>query len=211
MSTATFQKTRVQTEQKVMVHLLSEIERNPSFTQRGLASELGIALGLMNQYLKRCVTKGWVRATQLSPRRITYFLTPEGLKEKGKMVTDYLARSLTFFRDARCQCEQVFSVCKKQNCLHVALVGEGDLADIANLVALGTGVQTTVVDCHADFTKFDAVLITDVMTPQDTFDAIKDKVEEQRLLTLKLLHISRSGTSSRVEGSDLNLVSEEQI
>ena len=50
----TFQNTREQTEQKVMVQLLSEIERNPSFTQRGLAGELGIALGLMNQYLKRC-------------------------------------------------------------------------------------------------------------------------------------------------------------
>ena len=60
---AAFQDTREQTEQKVMVHLLSEIERNPSFTQRGLAGELGIALGLMNQYLKSCITKGWVRAS----------------------------------------------------------------------------------------------------------------------------------------------------
>ena len=66
-----------------MVHLLSEIERNPSFTQRGLAGELNIALGLMNQYLKRCVTKGWVKASQISPRRITYFLTPEGFIEKA--------------------------------------------------------------------------------------------------------------------------------
>ena len=49
---AAFQDTREQTEQKVMVHLLSEIERNPSFTQRSLAGELGIALGLMNQVFK---------------------------------------------------------------------------------------------------------------------------------------------------------------
>ena len=72
---AAFQDTHEQKEQKVMVHLLSEIERNPSFTQRGLASDLNIALGLMNQYLKRCITKDWLRASQISPRRITYFLT----------------------------------------------------------------------------------------------------------------------------------------
>ena len=50
---AAFQDTRQQTEQKVMVHLLTEIEGNPSFTQRGLASELGIALGLMNSLFNK--------------------------------------------------------------------------------------------------------------------------------------------------------------
>ena len=80
---AAFQNTREHTETKVMVHLLSEIDRNPSFTQRGLAQDLGIALGLMNQYLKSCTAKGWIRASQISPRRISYFLTPEGFKEKS--------------------------------------------------------------------------------------------------------------------------------
>lgn len=86
---AAFQDTREQTEQEVMVHLLTEVERNPFFTQRGLARELAVALGFMNQYLKCCITKGWIRASQISPRRITYFLTPEGFKEKGLMVKDY--------------------------------------------------------------------------------------------------------------------------
>lgn len=187
---AVFQEIREQTEQKVIIHLLSEIERNPSFTQRGLASGLGIALGLMNQYLKRCVTKGWIRASQISPRRITYFLTPEGFKEKSNMVTNYLARSLTFFRDARAQCEEVFIECKIEGRFSVALVGEGDLADIAKLVAHCVGINVSVVDINVDFKDYDVVLITDILNPQDTYEAIKNKVEPQRLLTLKLLHIS---------------------
>lgn len=187
-----FQDTREETEQKVMVHLLSEIERNPSFTQRSLASELGIALGLMNHYLKRSITRGWIRASQISPRRITYFLTPEGLKEKGLMVTDYLARSLTFFRDARAQCEEIFAECKQQGLGNIALVGTGDLADIAKLVAQGTGLQVSIVDTKADFKKYDAALITDVINPQDTYDLIRNKVEDHKILILKLLHISRS-------------------
>lgn len=188
---AAFQDTREQTEQKVMVHLLSEIERNPSFTQRGLAGELNIALGLMNQYLKRCVTKGWIRASQVSPRRITYFLTPEGFKEKSHMVKDYLARSMTFFRDARAQCEEVFGECKAQGWSKVALVGEGDLADIAQLVASGSEFAIDVVSTKTDLKKYDAVIVTDVMNPQGTYDAIKDKVAYHRLLTLNLLHISK--------------------
>ena len=187
---AAFQDTREETEQKVMVHLLSELGRNTAFTQRGLASELGIALGLMNQYLKSCVTKGWVRASQISPRRITYFLTPEGFSEKSHMVTDYLARSLTFFREARTQCEAVFSDAKTAGWKSLALVGTGDLADIAKLVAQGTGITVSIVDQRADFSFFEAVLITDVVDPQGVYQVLQAKIEPHRLLTLKLLHIS---------------------
>lgn len=188
---AAFQDTREQTEQKVMVHLFSEIERNPSFTQRGLASELGIALGLMNQYLKRCMTKGWIRATQVSPKRIKYFLTPEGFKEKSHMVTDYLARSLTFFRDSRMQCEEVFEQCKVKLWTKVGLVGEGDLADIAMLVANGTGIEVSVVQKNMDLNYFDALLITDIMNPQGAYNSVQGIVEDYKIFTLKLLHISR--------------------
>ena len=190
-----FQDTREQTQQRTLVHLLSEIDRNPSFTQRGLAAELGIALGLMNQYLKRCMTKGWVRASQVSPRRIRYFITPEGFKEKGLMVTDYLSRSMTFFRDARAQCEEAFAYAKAQNWVKIALVGPGDLADIAQLVAQGMGLSLQVVDkTVADLSHFDAVLITDTMDPQGTYTAIKGRVEAQRVLVLPLLHISMGTT-----------------
>jgi hypothetical protein len=189
---AAFQDTRQQTEQKVMVHLLTEIEGNPSFTQRKLASDLGIALGLMNQYLKSCVTKGWVRASQVSPRRISYFLTPEGFKEKSHMVKDYLQRSLSFFRDARIECASLFEECRHKGWHRIALVGAGDLADIAQLVAQGNGLNVCVVDLQADLTAYDAILVTDVLNPQAAYDALKDKVDPNRLLTLYLLHISRS-------------------
>jgi DNA-binding MarR family transcriptional regulator len=196
---AAFQDTREHTEQKVMVHLLTEIERNPSFTQRSLASELGIALGLMNHYLKSCVTKGWVRASQVSPRRITYFLTPEGFKEKSHMVTTYLARSLTFFRDARAQCESLFTACLHKGWEKIAFVGEGDLADIAHLVAQGTALEVCGVQREADLKAFDAVLVTDIISPQETYDFIQNKVDPDRLLTLGLLHISRGPMTARGE------------
>ncbi|MDP2193132.1 MAG: winged helix-turn-helix transcriptional regulator [Alphaproteobacteria bacterium] len=188
---AAFQETREQTEQKMMVHLLSEIERNPSFTQRGLAGELNIALGLMNQYLKRCITKGWIRASQTSPRRITYFLTPEGFKEKSNMVKDYLARSMAFFRDARAQCEEVFTYCNAQGWQNIVLVGEGDLADIAKLVASDKAFVIDVASTLDNLEQYDAVIITDVLNPQGTYNVLVHKICHQRLMTLDLLHISK--------------------
>ena len=189
--TPSFQSTKDQTEQKVMVQLLSEIERNPSVTQRNLAAESGIALGLMNGYLNRCVKKGWVRVSQVSPSRIAYFLTPEGLKEKSRMVKDYLGRSLTFFRDAKSQCENVFVDCQRQGWTNMALVGDSDLADIAKLVALRVGIEVVLEDHHSNLFKYDAVLITDIMTPQDTYDNLVKAIDSQKILTLELLHVSR--------------------
>jgi len=198
---AIFQDIREQTEQKVMVHLLTEIERNPSFTQRSLASELGIALGLINHYLKSCVTKGWVRVSQISPRRITYFLTPEGFREKSQMVTACLARSLTFFRDARTQCEVVFEACLRKGRKKIALVGGGDLADIAFLVAQGTSLEVSVVHRDtSDLEMFDAVLVTDVVSPQETYDFIQAKVDADKILVLDLLHISRTSNFRATTG-----------
>lgn len=194
-----FQENREQTEQKMLVQLLSEIERNPSCTQRGLASELGIALGLMNHYLKRCITKGWVRVSHVSPRRITYFLTPEGFSEKSQMVTGYLSRSLEFFRDARQQCEDIFEFCHAHEWKNIALVGAGDLADIAKLVAQGTGLQVTVIlNATDNLAAYDAAIITDIINPQGVFDQVVAGMDSQRVLTPDILHVSRA---ERIKGA----------
>ena len=188
-----FREKRDQVEQKVMVNLLSEIEKNPSCTQRGLSQDLGIALGLMNQYVKRCVSKGWVRASQVSPRRMTYFLTPEGFLEKSQMVRDYLAGSLSFFRDAKGQCEEVFAFCETQGWQNIALVGAGDLAEIAHLVSQAMNIETTLVVDMGTLKEFDAVMITDVLNPQSIYDDLKKHLPKERLVVLDLLHISRGG------------------
>jgi hypothetical protein len=46
---------------------------------------------------------------------------------------------------------------------------------------------------------FDAVMITDVMNPQGTYDAIVKKVDCVRILTLDLLHIS---TQAQKKGAE---------
>ena len=48
-------------EDAIVLGVLDAIERNPSVTQRSVARELGIALGLANAYLKRCIRKGLIK------------------------------------------------------------------------------------------------------------------------------------------------------
>jgi DNA-binding transcriptional regulator LsrR (DeoR family) len=48
------------------------VDRDRAQSQRLLTSELGIALGLVNAYLKRCVKKGLVRVRSAPARRYAY-------------------------------------------------------------------------------------------------------------------------------------------
>jgi hypothetical protein len=188
---SSLQETRENTEQKILLKLMNRLENNPALSQRALALDLNIALGLMNAYLKRCVGKGWIRVSQVPAKRLGYFLTPEGFIEKSKMVTHYLANSFAFFRDARLQCVELFALCVQKGWSKIALVGSGDLAEIVTLMAKGTSIETYIVEISAELSDFDGILITDILSPQVTYDRLVSQITEERLLILDLLHITR--------------------
>lgn len=119
----------------IMLELLDAVERDPAVTQRSVARELGIALGLANAYLKRCVRKGLIKVGTTPPRRYAYYLTPQGFAEKSRLTARYLANSFSFFRRARAQCAELFAVAAARGQRRLVLLGDGDLAEIARLVA----------------------------------------------------------------------------
>src|SRR3982751_5896209 len=92
---------------RIMLGLLESVERGGEQSQRRLASELGVALGLVNAYLKRCVNKGLVKVSEAPARRYAYYLTPQGFAEKSRLTVDYLSYSFSFFRTARADCAEV--------------------------------------------------------------------------------------------------------
>ncbi len=47
--------------ERIVLGLLNSVENDGERSQRHIAAELGIALGLVNAYLKRCVKKGLVK------------------------------------------------------------------------------------------------------------------------------------------------------
>ncbi len=92
---------------RIVLGLLELVERDGAQSQRKLASDLGIALGLVNAYLKRCVKKGLVKIAQAPARRYAYYLTPSGFAEKSRLTVEYLSSSFSFFRSAREDCANV--------------------------------------------------------------------------------------------------------
>ena len=63
-------------DERIVLNLLKSVDDGAG-SQRRIAEELGIALGLVNAYLKRCVKKGLVKVSQAPARRYAYYLTPQ--------------------------------------------------------------------------------------------------------------------------------------
>ena len=88
---------------RILLGLLSSVERDGGQSQRRLASELGIALGLVHAYLRRCVKKGLVKVTEAPARRYMYYLTPIGFAEKSRLTVEYLSVPFSFFQQNKAE------------------------------------------------------------------------------------------------------------
>jgi len=185
-------------EEKLILNMISQIEITPEISQRALSAQLGVAIGLVNSYLKRCIQKGWIKIQHIPAKRYAYYLTPQGFIEKTKLTGQYLASSFHFFKDAQNQLSELYEQCVVRGWHHVLLVGKGELAEIALLVAKKTTLtilllETTdfVMDATV-FQDFDCVVVTDTCAPQQTFESLAAKMPESKILTPLLLHVSRT-------------------
>ncbi|HVV60633.1 MAG TPA: winged helix-turn-helix transcriptional regulator [Pseudolabrys sp.] len=199
---------------RIMLGLLDSIERGGQ-SQRRLAVELGVALGLVNAYLKRCINKGLIKVSEIPARRYAYYLTPQGFAEKSRLTAEYLSYSLEFFRKAKGDCRAIFQAAAQSGFRRVVLAGKSDLAEIAAICALETGTEiVAVVDAGASEAQFvgrplvnsldavvgqyDAVILTDQSTTQKTYDELKARVGEARVLIPEVLR----GRLPKAEGQD---------
>src|ERR1700686_5911169 len=100
-------------DERIVLNLLNSVDDGAQ-SQRRIAEELGIALGLVNAYLKRCIKKGLVKVSQAPARRYAYYLTPQGFAEKSRLTVEYLGFSFSFFRQAQTHCSELFRAAKAQ-------------------------------------------------------------------------------------------------
>ena len=166
---------------EIVLGVLDVVERDPSVTQRSVARELGIALGLANAYLRRCVRKGLIKVREVPRRRFAYYLTPQGFAEKSRLTATYLSDSFSLFRQARTQCAELFKLAAARGQRRLALLGQGDLAEIASLVArdhpveivgvIAAGGEGGRLEAELAGAGTDAVVVTALTDPRGALEA----------------------------------------
>ncbi len=155
-------------EDSLTLEILETIEKNDKLTQRHLANNLGVALGLANSYMKRCVRKGLIKVHQAPANRFLYYLTPKGFAEKSRLTASYLSSSFDFYRRAGASLAEAFSFCEECNKTSVLLCGVSELAEIASLRAYEHEIN--IVGVFDPFSKKENLLHLKVWHSLDDVD-----------------------------------------
>jgi DNA-binding MarR family transcriptional regulator len=165
--------TRQSEDTEITLGVLSAIEADSAISQRTLSNELGVALGLANAYLKRCVRKGYIKIQQVPRRRYTYYLTPQGFAEKARLTGEYLSSSLQFFRRSRTQINEIMSECTSRGWRRIALAGASDIAEIATITSHDHDVVLVgVIDGATEKSRFCGLPVVKRLKELGTVDAV---------------------------------------
>lgn len=197
--------TKHKKEEQLVLELLDAVGRQSDISQRHLASHMGVALGLANSYLKRCIHKGWIKIRQVPANRYLYYLTPNGFAEKSRLTAKYLAYSLEFYRRAGASCLQLYAECKAEGQSRVIFGGCSDLAEIAVLRAQEVEIEALgVLDPGAKSQRlagrpvwksvdalpaFDICVLTDLVDPVKSHARLCEQLGPERVRVPDILRM----------------------
>lgn len=123
------------------LQLLSEISGEEPLSQRELSRRLGIAVGLVNSYLKNLVSKGFVRVKNFPSNRYAYLLTPQGIAEKSRLAYQHLSYFTNLYTIARQDYRDLFHRLEASGAREVVFCGVDEVAEIAYLSLQETGLK----------------------------------------------------------------------
>ena len=190
-------------EDSLTLSILETIENKNDVTQRHLAEKLGVALGLANSYLKRCVRKGLIKIHQAPANRYLYYLTPMGLSEKSRLTAEYLTSSFDFYRRAGDSLTQIYNECGERGWQRIIFCGVSELAEIASIRALEHNINIVGVwDPNSDKKQFldlpiwkslidvdeyDVCLLTELNNAKATYELLREQTDIDRILVPSIL------------------------
>lgn len=125
----------------IAYRLLDEFSREGVVSQRALADRLGIALGLVNAYIKRLYKKGYIKIKFLPKNRIKYILTPHGFTEKTRLTYNYMHYSILYFKDIRQKVESTYREMVEQGVAKILLWGDGEMAELCFISTRGLPIE----------------------------------------------------------------------
>lgn len=125
--------------------LLSEIAGEEPLSQREISRRLGIAVGLVNSYLKNLVSKGYVRVKNFPRNRYAYLLTPQGIAEKSRLAYQHISYFNNLYTVARLDYLDLFRRIEASGTCEVVFCGVDEVAEIAYLSLKETKLNLAAV------------------------------------------------------------------
>ncbi len=120
--------------------ILHEVSCDSHLTQRDLAKRLGLALGLINLRLQRLSRAGHLRVAEIGHNRTQYLITPKGLLEKERFLSESLGESMKQYRTVRGFLKEQLLALAREGVRRILLYGTGEMAELAYLTIQEVGL-----------------------------------------------------------------------
>ena len=127
------------------LQILDELSNNDALTQRDLSKRMGIALGLVNSYIKNLMAKGYITVRNIPSKRYAYYLTPKGFAEKSRLAYDLLHDYTRIYREAKNNYRQLFHELEQAGLRRVVFAGADEVAEIAYITLQETSLELSAV------------------------------------------------------------------
>lgn len=196
------------------LEVLEAVTRDNQITQRGLAAQMGMALGLTNLYVKRLVRKGFIKCVNVQSNRLRYLITPRGIAEKTRLTYEYIEYSLNLYGQVRRHLRGVLGPLALRG-QRVAIYGSGEAAELAYLALRDAGLEPATIFDGRGAGQFLGMTVRDVreqnqvaydlmivatLDPPGTLvrELIASGIPPERLITLRPIDRprARAGTAS---------------
>ena len=125
--------------------LLEAISKDEGVTQATLATKLGMAVGSVNWYVKRLISRGYLKATRMDRTRLRYNLTTKGMAAFTRNATQYMRDSLKIYREFRNQAQTTVEAMKHAGIGAVFLSGHDEMMDILRLTCIEAGIAVQTI------------------------------------------------------------------
>ena len=116
--------------------ILQAIASGRPITQRALAGELGVALGLTNLLVRRLARKGFITITGIRTRHVHYLMTPAGWDALRHLARASIGHTVRLYTETREQIGASLGAASARcasatGSKRIAFYGAGDVAEIA--------------------------------------------------------------------------------
>ena len=116
--------------------LLNEIAQDSMVTQANLSDRLGIAVGSVNWYIKRLISRGWVKVSHLDRTRLKFDLTSDGMAVLSQRALLYARDSLKVYGQYRVKAKTLVKELNEQGIRSVYIDGDDEVMDILRLTCI---------------------------------------------------------------------------
>lgn len=127
------------------LRVLEEIERNPRVSQRQLASELGVALGVANACIRTLARKGMLKIRGENNRSLSYHLTKQGVVHKAALALEWTNNTVSDYVRARARMRQQLDSLADKGIRTVVLVGADEVSELVALIAPQAGIAVKAI------------------------------------------------------------------